>query len=70
MRRYAVYCADIARTAIRKALVTLDLRLPDNASEADYVKALLEAVPTKATLVSDGNEPASDGNGGDENGNG
>ena len=55
---------------MRRYLVTLDLRLPDNASEADYVKALLEAVPTKATLVSDGNEPASDGNGGDENGNG
>ena len=52
---------------MRRYLVTLDLRLPDNASEADYVKALLEAVPTKATLVSDGNEPASDGNGGEEN---
>ena len=51
---------------MRRYLVTLDLRLPDNASEADYVKALLEAVPTKATLVSDGNEPDSDGSGGDE----
>jgi len=51
---------------MRRYLVTLDLRLPDNASEEDYVKALLEAIPTKATLVSDGNEPneqeESDGN--------
>ena len=42
---------------MRRYLVTLDLRLPDNAGEADYVKALLEAVPTKASLVSDGSEP-------------
>jgi len=52
---------------MRRYLVTLDLRLPDNASEADYVKALLEAVPTKASLVSGGNEPTSDGNGGEKN---
>ena len=42
---------------MRRYLVTLDLRLPDKPTEADYVKALLEAVPTKATLVSDGSEP-------------
>ena len=52
---------------MRRYLVTLDLRLPDKPTEADYVKALLEAVPTKASLVSDGieqieQEGKSDGN--------
>ena len=61
---------------MRRYLVTLDIRLPNNADDGDYVMALIKAaakpvrarlVPDgKTPLVSDGNEPASDGNGGYE----
>lgn len=45
---------------MRRYLVTLRLDLPDNPSEEDYVRAVLAAVPIRASLVSDAwrNDPA------------
>ncbi len=36
--------------------VTLELRLPDNPTEEDYERAVLDAIPLRATLVSDGSD--------------
>ena len=50
---------------MRRYLVTLDLRLPNDADDTDYVKALIKAAarPVRARLVPDGKTPlVSDGN--------
>jgi hypothetical protein len=55
---------------MRRYHVTLELTLPDQPTEEDYIRAILDAVPLRASLVSDGNEQSeqkgeSDGNRGD-----
>ena len=50
---------------MRRYLVTLDIRLPNNADDGDYVMALIKAAakPVRARLVPDGKIPlVSDGN--------
>lgn len=41
---------------MRRYLITLELTLPDRPTEEDYIRAILDAVPLRASLVSDGTE--------------
>jgi hypothetical protein len=41
---------------MRRYHVTLELTLPDQPTEEDYIRAILDAVPLRASLVSDGTD--------------